>query len=173
MVVFDKEILKDMYIKGYSYTEIAKIIKVKENTIKSYITENLQNLKDIHKKNMKFRKEEQLKKLKKDNRIRELYKSGFSYVEIAQMIGFNENTIKSYIERNLKHLKENHYKNKRVRREWLNSVKNENEQWISDFSLVKFYRQSYITNSNGNLVFDKKTRGQATDDLPKKLIVKV
>lgn len=52
-------------------------------------------------------------------------------------------------------------------------MKNENKQWISDFSIIKFYRQSYITNGNGNLVFDKTTRGQATDDLPKKSIVKV
>lgn len=169
----DKAKIEELYRDGFSCSEIARITNNNRNTIKSYITRNLSCMKDIHNENMKFRKEEQLSKLRNNDRIGQLYEKGFSYVEIAQMIGSNENTIKSYIERNLKNLKENHYKNKRVRREWLNSVKNENEQWISDFSLVKFYRQSYITNANGNFVFDKKTRGQATDDLPKKLIVKV
>lgn len=171
--MLDKQVIEEMYTKGLSYVEIAKILNVKDNRVKLCIQRNFQHLKDVHHKNKKIRREEQLKKLRNNDRIWQLYEKGFSYVEIAEMIGFNENTVKSYIERNLQHLKENHYKNKKIRREWLNSVKNENKQWISDFSLVKFYRQSYITNSNGNLVFDKKTRGQATDDLPKKLIVKV
>lgn len=148
--MLNKQVIEKMYAEGLSYVEIAQTLNVKDDRVKLCIQRNFQHLKDVHLKNKKIRREEQLTKLKNDNKIGQLYENGFSYVEIAQMLGANENTVKSYIQRNLQNLKENHYKNKRVRREWLNSVKNENKQWIN-----------------------KTTRGQATDDLPKKLIVKV
>jgi hypothetical protein len=40
------------------------------------------------------------------------------------------------------------------------------KKYMSDEVLVKYYRQSFITNSSGKIVYDKKTRGTRPNDIP-------
>lgn len=110
------------------------------------------------------------KRLNKDL-IEKMYKNGLSANQIATALSLNKNSVKSCISRNFSHLVDVHEENKKVRRSFFRAIRREDKQWISDRSLIKFYRQSYITDAEGNLVYDKKTRGRATNDLPKKLIV--
>lgn len=103
-------------------------------------------------------------------RIRELYKNGVSIKEIHKRLGkYNYESIKKYIQRNLKELKNTHTLNKLHMYETLKKTRSECAREISDISFYKYNRSIYKVNNNGNLVLNKKVAPIVTFDTPKKI----
>lgn len=103
-------------------------------------------------------------------RIRELYKNGVSIKEINKRLNkYNYESIKKYIQRNLKDLKDIHTLNRLNTIETLKKTKFECSREISDFSFYKYNRSIYKINNNGDLVIDKKVAPIVSFDTPKKI----
>lgn len=106
--------------------------------------------------------------------IRELYKNGVSIKEIDKRLNkYNYESIKKYIQRNLKDLKDTHTLNRLHTIETLKKTKFECSREISDFSFYKYNKSIYKIDNNGNLVIDKKVAPIVTFDTPKKIKMKM
>lgn len=55
--MLDKERVKELYLQGYNSSEIAKLLKVKRETVKKSIQRNLSNLKWMHEDAKRIRKD--------------------------------------------------------------------------------------------------------------------
>lgn len=106
------------------------------------------------------------------NEVKRLYIKGYNAKEISNILyeRNNENTksdtIQKCINRNFSELKSEHRKardsNKKIKR----AIDIKNNAYMSNHSLLKYNRQSYSYNQNGNLVFNNKG-GKKPADIPK------
>lgn len=151
------EYIKQFYIEGYTSKEIAEKLEIKHESLKKYISRNLKEYKEINSKN---------KVLKKYNKIKELYLKGYNAKEIANILDFTHKYIREYISKNLKEYKLEHIKNREINRTIIKAINNMNNSYIGNSALLKWNRQSYDYNENGNIVFNEK-HGTRTLDLPK------
>ncbi|MEG0237451.1 MAG: hypothetical protein RR523_13965 [Cetobacterium sp.] len=93
--------------------------------------------------------------------ISQLYAKGYNYSEIYNMdkgISCKKETLKKHIQRNLQDLKEEHLKNRQIKKDIRKALNETNLKFIGTKELIKWNRQSYITDEKGNLIFDE-TRG--------------
>lgn len=105
------------------------------------------------------------------NRVKELYLKGYNSKEISKILSAGNQIVKSdtiqrCINRNFSDFKFEHRKARNLNRDIKRSIDTMNNSFISNSSLLKYNRQSYRYNKNGNLVFDERI-GRKPDDLPK------
>ncbi|ENY8332372.1 TPA: hypothetical protein ACKONR_000441 [Clostridioides difficile] len=155
----DMEEVRKLYTKGYNAKEIAHILHKNIDMIEKNIIRNCEDLKKIHKKNNQ--------KIVDIETIRRLYTKGYSAKEIADTLNKETNTVNLCIYRNCVDLKKIHKENRIIRRDTLKLLDRHNKTHISDSSFLKYNRQSYENDRNGNLKFDDK-RGSKPYDIPKK-----
>lgn len=149
-----KEKVKILYLEGYDIKEIANRLEKSEDSIRKIIDRNFKEIKEM-------RKQEIL------NRIKTLYLKGYTAKEIAEIIGYSHTRIKRIISQEFKDLLEEHKRVRNYNSSIKRSIDSMNNSFISDSALLKINRQSYKYNKNLNLVFDEKTRGKRTEDIPK------
>ena len=109
--------------------------------------------------------------LDKDKKVIEkMYVSGFILKDIVKKLDntYKMETIKKYIQRNLKHLKEVHEREKVNRKETLRIIDWECSQVMSDREFVKRNLSIYKSNKNGDLVLNREVAGAVTFDTPVK-----
>ena len=106
------------------------------------------------------------------NRVKELYIKGYNAKEISNIL-FEKNkvliksdTIQRCINRNFSDFKFQHRKARCLNRDIKKSIDIMNNSFISNRSLLKYNRQAYNYNKNGNLVFDIEN-GKKPMDIPK------
>lgn len=100
------------------------------------------------------------------NKVKELYLKGYNAKEISNLLNEKHDTIRRCINRNFADLKFENRKARDLNKDMRRAVDNMNNSFISNSSLLKYNRQSYRYNKNGNLVFDER-RGKRPADLPK------
>jgi hypothetical protein len=106
------------------------------------------------------------------NKVRELYVKGYNAKEISSILSkikevdIKSDTVQRCINRNFSDLKLNHTKARNLNKDIKRSIDIMNNSFMSNSSLLKYNRQSYKYNKNGNLVFDEE-RGKRPNDLPK------
>ncbi|HBF9359942.1 TPA: hypothetical protein KO307_003170, partial [Clostridioides difficile] len=98
--------------------------------------------------------------------VRRLYSKGYDAKEIADTLNKEANTVNLCIYRNCADLKKIHEENRIIRRDTLKLLDRHNKTYINDGSLLKYNRQSYENDRNGNLKFDER-RGSKPYDIPK------
>ncbi|MGX9758862.1 terminase gpP N-terminus-related DNA-binding protein [Clostridioides difficile] len=155
----DIEEVRKLYLKGYNAKEIATILSKDSNTINLCIYRNCEDLKKIHKKNNE--------KVVDIEVVRRLYLKGYSAKEIADTLNKDANTVNLCIYRNCIDLKKIHKENRIIRKDTLNLLDRHNKTYINDSSLLKYNRQSYKNDKNGDIKFDDK-RGLKPYDIPKR-----
>ncbi|MCC0664962.1 hypothetical protein, partial [Clostridioides sp. ZZV15-6597] len=153
----DIEEVRKLYLKGYNAKEISTILSKDSNTINLCIYRNCEDLKKIHKKNNE--------KVVDIETVRRLYLKGYSAKEIADTLNKEANTVNLCIYRNCIDLKKIHKENKIIRKDTLKLLDRHNKTYINDSSLLKYNRQSYENDRNGNLKFDER-RGSKPYDIP-------
>ena len=105
-------------------------------------------------------------------KVKDLYLKGYNAKEISNILSrikevdIKSDTIQRCINRNFSGLKINHIKARNLNKDIKRCVDIINNSFMSNSSLLKYNRQSYKYNKNGNLVFDEK-RGKRPNDLPK------
>lgn len=151
------ECIKNFYIEGHTSKEISEKLDIKYDSLKKYINRNLKEYKQINAKN---------KALKKHIKIKELYLKGYNAKEIAEILNFSHKYMREYISKNLKEYKLENMKNREINRTIIKAINSMNNSFIGNSALLKWNRQSYDYNENGNLVFNE-NRGIRTNDLPK------
>ncbi|HDX7085982.1 TPA: hypothetical protein RQA65_003493 [Clostridioides difficile] len=151
--------VRKLYTKGYNAKEIAHILHKNIDMIEKNIIRNCEDLKKIHKKNNQ--------KIVDIETIRRLYTKGYSAKEIADTLNKETNTVNLCIYRNCEDLKKIHKENRIIRKDTLKLLDRHNKTHISDSSFLKYNRQSYENDRNGNLKFNDK-RGLKPYDIPKK-----
>lgn len=104
-------------------------------------------------------------------KIEKWYSNGVTIKDIAKRLNgeYKLDTIKSYIRRNLKHLREKHIAECRYNYETLTRTKRECVNAISDRSFVKYNKSIYKINRSGNLVVNRKVAPVITFDTPRGL----
>ncbi|MCC0699478.1 hypothetical protein KGF42_08565 [Clostridioides sp. ZZV15-6383] len=156
--------VKELYSEGYNAREIADILNKEANTVKLYIYRNCVDLKNIHKKNNE--------KVVDIETVKRLYTKGYKAKEIADILNKEANTVNLCIYRNCVDLKNIHKENRIIRKDTLKLLDRHNKTHISDSSFLKYNRQSYENDRNGNLKFNDK-RGLKPYDIPKKYKKKI
>ncbi|EOE7347203.1 hypothetical protein PV669_16490 [Clostridioides difficile] len=154
----DLEEVRKLYSEGYNAKEIATILSKDSNTVNLCIYRNCEDLKKIHKKNNE--------KVVDIEATRRLYLKGYNAKEIADILNKDANTVDLCIYRNCIDLKKIHKENRIIRKDTLKLLDRHNKTYINDGSLLKYNRQSYKNDRNGNLKFDKR-RGSKPYDIPK------
>lgn len=149
--------VEELYVKGYTYEEIANTLDSNVATVRKCISRNFRQLAE----------EQDNAKL---NKAEELYIKGYTSKEIGKELGLNDSTIRNYVSDKFKHLKDQHdFKNKerkKLKREINRLLTKENNQYMSTQQVVKQNLQSY-KNIDGKLIFDAKNRGARPFDLPR------
>ncbi|MDE3445471.1 hypothetical protein PV488_16135, partial [Clostridioides difficile] len=153
------EEVRKLYTEGYNAKEIATILSKDSNTVNLCIYRNCEDLKKIHKKNNE--------KVVDIETVRRLYTKGYSAKEIADTLNKDVNTVNLCIYRNCEDLKKIHEENRIIRRDTLKLSDRHNKTYINDGSLLKYNRQSYKNDKNGDIKFDDK-RGSKPYDIPKR-----
>lgn len=156
--------IKDLYALGYNAKEIANKLGYKHENVQKYIQRNLKELKDINKQN-RIKKEE-YKKQKHKEHIKILYTKGYNAKEIAELLVYTHSYMREYISKNLCEYKNEHKKNRAIKKEMIKAVNNMNNSYIGNSAILDWNRQSYNYNENGNIVFNEK-HGARPLDLPK------
>ncbi len=106
------------------------------------------------------------------NKVKELYIRGYNAKEISNIlfeknkIHIKSDTIQRCINRNFSDLKFQHRKARCLNRDIKKSIDRMNNSFINNKSLLKYNRQAYNYNKNGNLVFDMKN-GKKPIDIPR------
>ena len=98
--------------------------------------------------------------------VKKLYLKGHNSKEISNILNEKHDTVRRCINRNFSYLKFEHRKARDLNRDIKRAVDNMNNSFISSSSLLKYNRQSYRYNRNGNIVFNE-DRGKRPVDLPK------
>ncbi|HAU4845819.1 TPA: hypothetical protein KPG21_000006 [Clostridioides difficile] len=155
----DIEEIRKLYSEGYNTKEIARVLHKNIDMIEKNIIRNCGDLKKIHKKNNE--------KAVDIEAVRRLYLKGYSAKEIADTLNKETNTVNLCIYRNCEDLKKIHKENRIIRKDTLKLLDRHNKTHISDSSFLKYNRQSYENDRNGNLKFNDK-RGLKPYDIPKK-----
>ena len=101
--------------------------------------------------------------------IEKLYLAGVDAKEISRRIGKSVDSIRQYIQRNLKDLKEKHEAEKERTREVLRKTKWECSQEISNSNFAKVNRSIYKQARNGDLILDRKVAPVVTFDTPTRI----
>lgn len=152
--------IEKLYREGHTSVEIGKEVGLEATTVNNYISFYFKDLKLEHVKNSKS---ELLIK------ISDLYRKGFTTIEIGNELGMNASTVKNYTSK-LVESKEEHENNYKLRldvnREFKKIFNQSSNREMSTRQAVIQNRQSYYTDKNGNLNFDI-TRGAIPIDLPK------
>ena len=172
------QIYNMFFIKKMKVTEIAKKLKVDKSYI-SRILKKYYNNEFLLEKEKRKELNKTSEMMDKDGLVHKLYFiEGKTVSEIASILGKTQ----PYITIILQTYPE--YKIEKERRKALNREKqnflDEDEchykyrdrplmpqETLSTISFIKMNRQSYITDGDGNLIFDK-SRGGLTKDLPRK-----
>ncbi|HBF5866272.1 sigma-70 region 4 domain-containing protein [Clostridioides sp. ZZV14-6044] len=153
------EEIKELYSKGYNAKEISHILHKNIDMVEKNISRKCVDLKKLHKKNNE--------KVVDIETTKKLYLKGYSVKEISEILNINSNTVKLCIYRNCKDLKMIHKEKQKIRKDTLNLLDRYNKTYISDASLLKYNRQSYKNDKNGDIKFDDK-RGSKPYDIPKR-----
>ncbi|MDV9368739.1 hypothetical protein RZ878_015055, partial [Clostridioides difficile] len=154
----DIEEIRKLYSEGYNTKEIARVLHKNIDMIEKNIIRNCGDLKKIHKKNNE--------KAVDIEAVRRLYLKGYNAKEIADTLNKEANTVNLCIYRNCVDLKKIHEENRIIRKDTLKLLDRHNKTYINDGSLLKYNRQSYENDRNGNLKFDER-RGSKPYDIPK------
>ncbi|MCC0732117.1 MULTISPECIES: hypothetical protein [unclassified Clostridioides] len=157
--VVDIEIVRSLYSKGYNSKEIASLLNKNIGIIEKCICRNCEDLKKIHKKNNEKAVDIEV--------VRRLYLKGYNAKEIADILNKHSNTVNLCIYRNCEDLKKTHKENRIIRKDSLELLDRHNKTYINDSSLLKYNRQSYKNDKNGDIKFDDK-RGLKPYDIPKR-----
>lgn len=105
------------------------------------------------------------------SKIEELYKTGVIVRDVVKRLGnkYREETIKKYIQRNLKHLKEIHEREKDRTKQILKKTAWECSQEISSLEFAKRNLSIYKSNKSGDLVINRDVAQTVTFDKPKRV----
>lgn len=95
-----------------------------------------------------------------------MYVKGLNYKEIAKAMNYKSDSVRQCIHRNFRHLSFEHRKNRDLNKSIIRAINQDNNSYIGSNALLRWNRQSYDYNKNGNLVFNEK-RGTRPKDLPK------
>lgn len=108
-------------------------------------------------------------------KIEALYSRGVSIRQIEKRLNsrYKLDTIKSYIRRNLSHLKERHEIERCYNKEILSKTYKECMNSISTRSFFKYNKSIYKQNKKGDLVINREVAPITTFDTPKKLKHKI
>lgn len=101
-------------------------------------------------------------------RVKELYQQGYNAVQIAQILECKPDTIRQCIHRNFKDLKIDHTLNKIRDKEILRVTRNEAKNYMSDAEFIRRNKSIYKTDSNGDIVLNKKVSGTIPFDVPRR-----
>lgn len=118
---------------------------------------------------MLFGEDDVLKAVIDKKQVENLYIEGFTDSEIARKLNCKKDTVKKCIQRNLGWLKGSHRIAKNCRREAVKTTNYEAKKYMSDSTFVKKNRSAYKTNSNGDIVINKKVAPVVTWDTPRRL----
>lgn len=99
-------------------------------------------------------------------KIKRMYIMGLNYDEIADRLNYNKSSVRSCINRNFSNFRFEHRKNRDLNKSMIKAINQENNSFIGNRALLKWNRQSFNYNKNGNLVFNER-RGKRPKDLPK------
>ncbi|WP_305153990.1 DNA-binding response regulator [uncultured Clostridium sp.] len=101
--------------------------------------------------------------------IEELYLKGIEIKEISKRLDKSYDAVKKFIQRNLKHLKEKHEREKLRVKEILKVTKWESSKAISNHGFAKCNQSIYRQAKNGDLVVNKEVAPVITFDTPKRI----
>ncbi|MEF9991314.1 MAG: hypothetical protein RR835_02355 [Peptostreptococcaceae bacterium] len=158
--------IRELYITGYSVSEIAAELKRKEGSVKMFINRNLKDFKKVHDEQKRIR--EGLKKIDDFEFIKEKYIEGYNAKEIALILEKSHGYIRNYISKNLKEYGFKHRKARDLNNEIRKAVKSLNNSIMSNSAILKQNRQSYRYDKKYNIEFDEQSRSAKPDDMPKK-----
>lgn len=102
-------------------------------------------------------------------KLKKLYLSGYTVKEISEILNSKENTIKIFIKRNFKDLREKHFYANKSRREALKALNYEAKKDISDKAFVERNKSIYKMKQSGNIVIDRTVAPVTTYDTPTRL----
>lgn len=102
-------------------------------------------------------------------KVKEFYLEGRNAVWIALELNCNVETVRKYIQRNLKQHKNAHIIAKQRDKEILKLTRREAKQYMSDSDFVKRNNSIYTTNEDGDIVLDKSVSGTISFDTPVKI----
>ena len=102
--------------------------------------------------------------------IEKLYVNGIDAVTISKKLKskYNTETVRKHIQRNLRHLKEVHERERVNRKETLRIINWECSKVLSDREFVKRNLSIYKANANGDLVLNREVAESVTFDTPVK-----
>lgn len=105
------------------------------------------------------------------DRIKEMYSNGVTIKEIEKRLGYKYTfeSIKSYVRRNLKMLREKHAMEYKHKEEVIRKTRLECSREMSKGSFVKQNSSIYMNNKNGDLVVNKNVAPIISFDTPKRL----
>nr|DAF76814.1 MAG TPA: hypothetical protein [Caudoviricetes sp.] len=97
-----------------------------------------------------------------------LYRQGYKPKEIAEMLEENSVNIRQCIHRNFKDDKVTHEINRIRDKEILRITRREANNYMSDAEFIKRNKSIYKTNSDGDIVLDRKVSGIVSFDVPRR-----
>lgn len=103
--------------------------------------------------------------------IEDLYRRGIDAVRITKRLEkkYNVDTVRRHIQRNLKHLKEIHEREKERTKQILKKTAWECSQEISSLEFAKRNLSIYKANRNGDLVINRDVAQIVTFDTPRRV----
>ena len=105
-------------------------------------------------------------KLEDKKRIAEMYAAGVNAKVIANRLGENYDTVRKYIQRNLKHLKSKHLKEMERDKAILKTTLMECNRAIKSQSFKRYNNSIYMASKSGYII-NKKVAPIVTFDTPK------
>lgn len=109
-------------------------------------------------------------KIEHKEKIKKMYIAGIDAVEIKKRLKwYSLNSIRAYIQRNLKEYKDIHDRNYKYNKEILRKTKWECSQEIGNVAFGKVNRSIYKVAANGDLVVNKKVAPIVTFDTPNRI----
>ncbi|MDU2702394.1 MAG: hypothetical protein E7C47_09665 [Veillonella sp.] len=109
-------------------------------------------------------------KIEHKEQIKKMYIAGVDAVEIKRRLKwYSLNSIRAYIQRNLKEYKNIHESNYKYNKEILRKTKWECSQEIGNVAFGKVNRSIYKVAANGDLIVNKKVAPIVTFDTPNRI----
>lgn len=102
-------------------------------------------------------------------RVKKLYLSGYNANEISKIIKSNVETVRKCIQRNYSHLKEKHEISLIERKESLKAINYEATSCMTNKAFIIKNRSIYKTNTDGDIVLNRKVAPVITWDTPIRL----
>lgn len=102
-------------------------------------------------------------------KLKKLYLSGYTVKEISEILNSKENTVKIFIKRNFKDLREKHFYANKSRREAIKALNYEAKRDMGDKSFIESNMSIYKMKKTGDIIINKEVAPVTTYDTPKRL----